>query len=91
MPQIQDNEAVYDSQIAPLMDQIIAICKQHNIPVAATFQLTGDDDPRDGPMHCTTQIIPRGSSRLMLLLERVVGNVQQTGRGGTPEPRGRHL
>lgn len=35
---IRNNEAVYDEQIAPLMTQIIAICKEHGIPMAATFE-----------------------------------------------------
>lgn len=34
---IKDNESVYDEQIAPLMKQIIAICKEHSIPMLATF------------------------------------------------------
>ena len=45
-------EEVYDQQINPLMSQIIEICKQNRIPIAATFELVegGDADP----MFCTT-------------------------------------
>lgn len=32
-----DKEAVYDEQIAPLMERIIAICREHEIPTLATF------------------------------------------------------
>ena len=31
-------EQVYDEQIAPLMKQIVAICKEHQIPMVAKFQ-----------------------------------------------------
>lgn len=46
---IKDNEKVYDEQIAPLMDKIIAICKEHNIPLACSFQYAPDD-------HCLTAL-----------------------------------
>ena len=32
-----DLEAVYDAKIAPLMTQIIAICKRHELPMIASF------------------------------------------------------
>lgn len=32
-----DLEDVYDAQIAPLMAQIIAVCKEHNLPMVASF------------------------------------------------------
>ncbi len=44
-----DLEAVYDEQIAPLMTQIIEICKRHSLPMAATFEYANDD-------FCTTTI-----------------------------------
>lgn len=48
-------EDVYDEQIAPLMAQIIAICKEHRIPLVAQFNYAATDE--DGPSFCTT-IIP---------------------------------
>jgi len=33
-----DLEKVYDEEIAPLMEKIIAICKEHKLPVFATFE-----------------------------------------------------
>jgi hypothetical protein len=39
---IKDNEAVYDEQIHPLMAQIIAICKERQIPMLATFVYAPD-------------------------------------------------
>ena len=32
------NEKIYDEKIAPLMTQIIEICKEHKLPMFATFQ-----------------------------------------------------
>lgn len=32
-----DQEAIYDSEIAPLMDRIIEICKRAQIPMIASF------------------------------------------------------
>lgn len=34
---VVDNETVHDEKISPLMRQIIAICKEHGIPVLASF------------------------------------------------------
>lgn len=45
-------EKVYDEQIAPLMMQIIAICKEHRIPLACTFQYGDLED--GGPAFCST-------------------------------------
>lgn len=42
-----DLEQVYDEQIFPLMQQMIAICKEHRIPMLASFQYTQDS-------FCTT-------------------------------------
>lgn len=46
-------EAVYDEQIAPLMDQIIALCKEHKINMVADFSL-GYDPKADETLFCTT-------------------------------------
>jgi hypothetical protein len=35
-------EQVYDEQINPLMAQIIAICKEHGLPMVASFQYEPD-------------------------------------------------
>lgn len=50
-----DAEAVYDERIAPLMTEIIGICREHKIPVLATFQWC-DDTHEDGAGFCTTFI-----------------------------------
>lgn len=56
-------DGVYDEQIAPLMSRIIAVCKEHGIPMVFSAQLNddraGDSDVNEdgepiGPYFCTT-------------------------------------
>lgn len=42
-------EEIYDEQIAPLMTQIIDICRAHKIKLHASYELDGD-------MMCTTYL-----------------------------------
>jgi hypothetical protein len=55
-------ETAYDEQIAPLMRTIIAVCKVHNINMAATFALdhrgeeSESEEGVDEPLYCTTVI-----------------------------------
>lgn len=46
-------EEAYDAKVSPLMKQVIAICKEHQIPMLAYFTL----DCEEG-LHCTTMLIP---------------------------------
>lgn len=48
-------EDVYDAEIAPLMSRIIAICKEHKIPMLATYQYVDSDEY--GPGFCTTKLL----------------------------------
>jgi hypothetical protein len=54
-------EEIYDSKIAPLMEQIIQVCKDSGIGAFATFAIPSDDDPS---LACTTSI-PDGSGSLV--------------------------
>lgn len=45
-------EAIYDEHISPLMAQIIALCKEHKINMAAQFAL--DPNEEDRTLFCTT-------------------------------------
>jgi hypothetical protein len=45
-------EEIYDAKIAPLMKQIIAICKRHKIANVCTFSLDIDNG-----LLCTTAMI----------------------------------
>ena len=49
-------EEAYDSNISPLMTQIVAICKEHGIPMVASFQLN-DERPADDAFCCTTILV----------------------------------
>lgn len=50
-------EIVYDQRIAPLMEEIIAICREYQIPAVASFQLNGEKDP----LLCTTALCLEGA------------------------------
>ena len=50
-----DLEHVYDEQIAPLMNEIIAICKEHQLPMLASFAYRRDEN---GEYDCCTTSIP---------------------------------
>ena len=54
-------EDVYDEQISPLMAQIIAICKEHRIPLVAQFNYA--NEPDDGPRFCTTVLPAKAFNR----------------------------
>jgi len=67
-------EAVYDEQINPLMAQIIAICKEHDIPLVADFQLDDDRDACDpgDTFHCTTYVVPENASKRLHAAKRAL-------------------
>ncbi len=46
-----DLEAVYDAEIAPLMTQILAICKRERMPMVASFAYAVTED---GVNKCTS-------------------------------------
>lgn len=71
---IRDNESIYDEQIAPLMSQIIAICKRHEIPMAATFEYAPGD-------FCSTAIGQTGQS---VSIGKVITAVIALSRGPSP-------
>ncbi len=49
-----NKEQIYDTQIHPLMDQIIGICKTHHIALLATFALPS---PEDAGLLCSTTLL----------------------------------
>jgi len=53
---MESKEKIYDDQIAPLMEQIIEICKKEEIPMFADFQYNDTD-------FCTTCIYPEIEGR----------------------------
>ena len=48
-----DLENIYDAEIAPLMAKIISICKEHKLPMFATFLYASDGENDD---YCTTNL-----------------------------------
>lgn len=65
-----DKESVYDEQISPLMTQIIALCKEHEIPMVMQFQIADRED--EGPLFCTTALpIGRACEKIRDLARRV--------------------
>lgn len=81
-----DKESIYDEQIAPLMAQIIVVCKEHRIPLVAQFQYAGADEEK-APAYVSTilpfeeasadfkqliQLIHQTIPRPMVLTETVV-------------------
>jgi len=53
-PMNKDSEKIYDEQISPLMTKIIAVCKENNIPMFSSFQLTSAENDEQGALFCTT-------------------------------------
>lgn len=50
-------EEIYDSKISPLMTQIIAICKEHKMPMIACFACPNDNEEEDGAtLRCSTAL-----------------------------------
>jgi len=50
-----NKEEIYDSQIDPLMSEIISIAKQHGISMIACFAIGYDDKDPDGEI-CSSRI-----------------------------------
>lgn len=49
-------ELAYDEHISPLMTQIIALCREHSIPMLASFELDYEEE-HGGALHCTTFLV----------------------------------
>jgi hypothetical protein len=75
-----DEEAVYDSEIAPLMAQVIAICKAKQIPMLAVFQYC--DTEENGAGFCTTSMPVTG---------RTADNLWRTMHRWAADRRGGHV
>jgi hypothetical protein len=63
-----DLEEVYDSEISPLMGQIIEICKRHGMQMTASFFFSLDDEGEE--RFCTTAL--PGSSRTLELAAALI-------------------
>jgi len=58
-----NKEEIYDRQISPLMQQIIAIAREHGIAMVASFDIAHDDEGPEGEdcsqLVCST-LLPNG-------------------------------
>lgn len=74
-------EEIYDSQINPLMAEIIRICKEHKIAHIASFALDGDllctthrladeCDPPDCFFACRDQIMGTRSTMMAITITK---------------------
>lgn len=61
-----DLEEVYDDKIAPLMTQILDICKANNLPMFATFAFSHDVD-EDDTGFCTSYLAFPGRAPMELV------------------------
>jgi hypothetical protein len=58
-----NKESVYDEIISPLMQQIIEVCKQEQIPMVASYYLTSEDaHPSGKELFCTTTLPVKGNT-----------------------------
>ncbi|RWT39899.1 hypothetical protein DN619_23615 [Klebsiella michiganensis] len=57
-PEHYNLESVYDEKISPLMQQIIDICKEHNMPMVASFAYENSEE--NGIGCCTTTLTFEG-------------------------------
>lgn len=67
---VTTKEAIYDEKFSPLVTQLIALAKEHDIPMLAQFQLNDErpasDADGDNPgFFCTTSILPANSAESM--------------------------
>lgn len=47
-------EQIYDEQVAPLMKQVLSVCKEHKIAMVAQFAVPTEDDP---DLLCTSALL----------------------------------
>jgi len=50
-----DKEEIYDEKIAPLMKEVIKVCKEEGINFLAHFYLA-EETEEENHLHCTTYI-----------------------------------
>ena len=73
--EVFDLEAVYDAEIHPLMEEILRVCKEHQLPMVASFLFARGADGTEG--LCSSLITgsdARGSRTL-----RLAGELIRTG------------
>ncbi|WP_260515051.1 MULTISPECIES: hypothetical protein [unclassified Serratia (in: enterobacteria)] len=74
MMEIFDLENVYDEQISPLMQKIIAICKENNMPMIASFAFKNCEERNLG---CCTTILNYFDDRKVAEFTQAVRIIQK--------------
>jgi hypothetical protein len=77
-----DLEAIHDERIYPLMAQIIAICREHRIPLLCSFQYAASDAGEGGERKSSSMTF-QTYGRDCNVLSRAADIV----RNGLPEKR----
>lgn len=68
-----EREKVYDAELFPLMARLIEICKAHDIPLLASFQLDDERDPKAATgFFCITAILPEDSAPALRMSAQLV-------------------
>jgi hypothetical protein len=77
-----NKEEIYDSQISPLMQQIIAITREHGIAMIASFDIAHDGEGPNGEdcsaLLCTTHL-PDGDDECNERFSRAAALLQRSG------------
>lgn len=68
-----DLEAVYDAEISPLMKRIIEICKEHELPMVASFCYRSDGDGANDASNTCLPFGDRQPERLKHATKAVYG------------------
>jgi hypothetical protein len=78
-----NKEEIYDSQISPLMRQIIAITREHGIAMIASFDIAHDGEGPNGEdcsaLLCTTYL-PDGDNETNQHFSQAASLLQRRGR-----------
>ena len=69
-----DLEAVYDEEISPLMKKIIEICKQHEMPMVASFCYRTDEEGGNDAANTNLPFGDRQPERLFHAGNAIYGN-----------------
>lgn len=81
-----NKENIYDTQVSPLMQQIIAICKANGIAMMASFDIAHDGEGPNGEdcsaLTCNT-LLPDGDEKHNPLFVHANNHIR---RKGMPAP-----
>ncbi|OKO47365.1 hypothetical protein [Pseudomonas sp. BTN1] len=78
-----NKEQIYDSQISPLMQQIIGVCREHGIAMTASFDIAHDGEGPEGQdcseLVCST-LLPDGDNQPNPVFTQAFNFIRRAGR-----------